>query len=112
MPRLRGGLWRNEEAPRALRRLKAFHAKHPTFSAYDPAHPWQAVMASACRGVEAMEFWQARLRNQAQRWENGDGKQFPSWVQRQSEFPETLNVRMWKQTGFIDFFAIITELLT
>ena len=59
---------RFEWAPRELRRLRAFHLKHPTPSDVNPEMPWNTVLLNICVGPEAVAFWKYNFEDRAQAW--------------------------------------------
>ncbi len=77
---------RFEWAPDELRRQRQFHEQNPTLSQFNPAMPWNSVLLAAVRGVEALQFWEAALKEKARQWEvSPRASTHPSWVERQAQ---------------------------
>jgi hypothetical protein len=78
--------FRFEFATEELARQKEFHAANPGLSRFDPSKPWNTVLMAGIKGIEAMQYWEASLKEKARRWStSARSVSHPSWVHRQAE---------------------------
>ena len=78
--------FRFEFATEELARQKEFHTMNPGWSRFDPSKPWNTVLMAGIKGIEAMQYWEASLKEKARRWAaSARSLSHPSWVHRQAE---------------------------
>ncbi|CAK0859451.1 unnamed protein product, partial [Prorocentrum cordatum] len=59
--------FRFEFAADELERQRQFHGTSPGISLYEPARPWNSVLVARVRGIDAVRFWEERLKYLARR---------------------------------------------
>ena len=77
--------FRFEFAVEEERRQREFHTSQPALSAYAPDMPWNSVLLAGVKGLEAMQYWEDRLKEKARKWQaSPEAASRPSWVHRQA----------------------------
>ena len=77
--------FRFEFVPGELRRQRDFHAASPELSAFSPSMPFNSALLAGTKGLEAMQFWEDRLKEKARNWQDtAQAGRHPSWVHRQA----------------------------
>ena len=75
---------RHEWALTELRRQEDFYASNPMLSKFNPKQPWSAILLSAVKGLECMEFWKLNVDDRVQKMER-EGVHLNTWIDRQAE---------------------------
>ncbi|MDP6955271.1 MAG: hypothetical protein QF599_04785, partial [Planctomycetota bacterium] len=77
--------FRFEFVTEELRRQRDFHAASPGLSGFNPDMPFNSVLLAGTRGLEAVQFWEDRLKEKARNWQTtAHARSHPSWIHRQA----------------------------
>ena len=78
--------FRFEFAADEVQRQQEFHDTNPDASLYEPGRPWNSVLLAGVRGIDALQFWEQRLKEPARRllYSSAGASGSAFWVEAQA----------------------------